>query len=183
MISPEVKTLVLAGDIERAQAVSFVDDAIEKAENAQDRLFAIRLRWLRKYLITNAAMIAQTNSPEVGEAAGRGSASPAAFNSTKEPIEMDAMCKGSWSLGTACGQCSRCADTALDGARALQTEMKRIKPLADHSSDEETKRIKLILVLERATRPSPTPNAEWMIGYMDWFFSDRSVVLNQVHPK
>lgn len=38
-----------------------------------------------------------------------------------------AVCRGSWVLGSACGHCQRCADTALEGARILQAQAKDLR--------------------------------------------------------
>lgn len=46
----------------------------------------------------------------------------------------EAICKGSWALGTACGECRQCRDTAVEGARALQDEVKRLRSLPLPSS-------------------------------------------------
>ena len=56
-----IERMVLAGDLDRAQALNFVEDAIQKAPN---ELFAIRMRWLRDYLLQNAKFIPETATKE-----------------------------------------------------------------------------------------------------------------------
>lgn len=43
---------------------------------------------------------------------------------------MSAVCRGCWALGTACGHCSRCRDTALEGARILQAQVRDQRAIA-----------------------------------------------------
>lgn len=40
---------------------------------------------------------------------------------------VDAMCRGSWVLGSACGECSRCRESALDGALELQRLIRNLR--------------------------------------------------------
>lgn len=44
-----------------------------------------------------------------------------------------------------------------------------VKPL----SPKEIEIVKLKTALQHAPRPTPKPDAEWMVGYMDWFFQRR----------
>lgn len=39
--------------------------------------------------------------------------------------------------------------------------------------DNEVAIVKLGVALGQAPRPTPTPDAEWMVRYMDWFFQTR----------
>lgn len=41
-----------------------------------------------------------------------------------------AVCRGDWVLGSACGQCARCVDTALDGAKRLVSVVKELRALS-----------------------------------------------------
>ena len=36
-------------------------------------------------------------------------------------------CVGDWSLGSACGECDRCKESALDGARRLQVIVRQLR--------------------------------------------------------
>lgn len=47
-VSFAVERLVLAGDLQLAQAVSFVECEME---HARDELVMLRMRWLREYLL------------------------------------------------------------------------------------------------------------------------------------
>ena len=40
-------------------------------------------------------------------------------------------------------------------------------------------RLKLRVALDAAPRPTPKPNAEWMITYMDWYFQMRINALKE----
>jgi hypothetical protein len=45
----------------------------------------------------------------------------------KETPDMEPECKGSWSLGTACGKCKRCADEALELMPRMMSLYKRAR--------------------------------------------------------
>jgi len=51
-------------------------------------------------------------------------------------LPVDIVCKGDWLLGSACGQCSRCKETALDAAIKLKAVVKELRE-AQPSSDEK----------------------------------------------
>lgn len=80
----------------------------------------------------------------------------------------EAICRGAWMLGTACGHCSRCMDEA---SRLIPKLREEIQP-------NNIKVSKLAAALSLAPRPTKTPNAEWMIDYMDWFFQTRGNVMS-----
>ena len=43
------------------------------------------------------------------------------------------VCKGSWSLGSACEECDRCKDTAIGHIRSLQGKLSYIQSVAQQS--------------------------------------------------
>lgn len=75
-----------------------------------------------------------------------------------------ATCRGSWALGTACGQCDRCIEEA-------PKEIARLKQV-------ERNNAVLAAALNRSPAPyQKAPTAEWMLEYMDWFYRARADAL------
>lgn len=81
----------------------------------------------------------------------------------------DAICKGSWALGSACGHCARCADEA----REIIPKM-----LAAYKTSA-MKVARAVSALGCAPKPNPRGGAEWMVDYMDWYFQTRQSAVNQ----
>lgn len=48
----------------------------------------------------------------------------------EEQAMSGATCKGDWLLGSACGECDRCKEYALDGARRLQVAVRELRAQA-----------------------------------------------------
>ena len=53
-----------------------------------------------------------------------------------EGMNSDAMCKGSWYLGTACGKCKRCADEARTLIPRVVEQHKRQSEILSSLADE-----------------------------------------------
>jgi hypothetical protein len=70
-------------------------------------------------------------------------------------------------------------------AEEAADEIERLRAIADTTDIMTAQAIKrqndeierLRAALEQAPRPSPEPSADWMVGYMDWFFQPRIAAL------
>jgi hypothetical protein len=71
----------------------------------------------------------------------------------------NATCKGSWRLGTACGDCSRCLEEAKTAIPELISETNKLR-LANSN---------LAAAMSCVPPPTKTPSADWMLEYMDWW--------------